>query len=182
MKKDEFLAAMKRTAVNAGAGLAGGVAGSLGSLAAVVAEAQEVTPIEVEPAPQDDPTPTPEPQQEPAGDEIQVISYDRVTNDDGSQMDVAVIGVSGEAVAVVDVDLDGEADVILCDYNHNGTIESNEVVEVADQHIAMQQFQDACAAVVDPAADPAQDDGLIAQNTGDMPDYVNDADVQDYTA
>jgi hypothetical protein len=181
MKKDEFLAAMKRTAANAGAGLAGGVAGSLGSLAAVVADAQEITPIEVDPAPQDEPTPTTEPQPE-SNDEIQVISFDRVTNDDGSQMDVAVIGVSGEAVAVVDVDLDGEADVILCDYNHNGIIESNEVVEVADQHIAMQQFQDACAGIVDPAADPASDDGLIAQNTGDMPDYINDADVQDYTA
>ena len=60
-------------------------------------------------------------------DEIEVIGYDRVTNEDGSQMDIAVLNVNGNEIGVVDVNLDGEADAIICDANQNGVIEEGEM-------------------------------------------------------
>lgn len=129
------------------------------------------------PEPQPTPEPKPEPQkpeptpqpEKPTDDEIEVIGYDRVTNEDGSQMDVAVLNVNGNEVGVVDVNLDGEADAIVCDVNHNGVIEEGEMQIVQGEGIAMQ-----------PLADAAGFTPLYAQN--DLPDYVNDADVDTYMA
>lgn len=102
-------------------------------------------------------------------DDVEVVGYDRVTNDDGSQMDVAVLNVNGNEVGIVDVNLDGEADVIVCDANQNGAIEDGEMENVQGQGIAMQPLQDA-----------AGFNPQFAEN--DLPDYVNDADVDTYMA
>lgn len=118
-----------------------------------------------EPTPQ--PTLTPEPKPEP--NDVEVLSYDRVTNEDGSQMDVAVLNVNGNEVGVIDANLDGEADVLMCDINQNGVIEENEVELVQGQGMMMQ-----------PLADAAGFNPQFAQN--DLPDYVNDADVDPYMA
>lgn len=117
------------------------------------------TPVEPEPKPVN-PDPNPE---------VEVVSYDRVTNDDGSQMDVAVLNVNGNEVGVIDANLDGEADAIVCDANQNGAIEDGEIENVQGQGISMQPLQDA-----------AGFDPQFAQN--DLPDYVNDADVDTYMA
>lgn len=117
------------------------------------------TPVEPEPKPVN---PAPEP-------EVEVVSYDRVTNDDGSQMDVAVLNVNGNEVGVIDANLDGEADALVCDANQNGAIEDEEIENVQGQGISMQPLQDA-----------AGFDPQFAQN--DLPDYVNDADVDTYMA
>lgn len=117
------------------------------------------------PAPQ--PAPAPEPQPEPEPAEIEVVSYDRVTADDGSRMDVAVVSVDGREVGFIDADLDGEADLAVCDVNGNGVIEENEVEVVHGQGLAMR-----------PLADAAGFSPELAQN--DLPDYVNDADVDTY--
>lgn len=117
------------------------------------------TPVEPEPKPVN---PDPEP-------EVEVVSYDRVTNDDGSQMDIAVLNVNGNEVGVIDANLDGEADALVCDANQNGAIEDGEIENVQGQGISMQPLQDA-----------AGFDPQFAQN--DLPDYVNDADVDTYMA
>jgi hypothetical protein len=101
--------------------------------------------------------------------DIEVVGYDRVTNEDGSQMDLAVLNVNGNEVGVVDVNLDGEADAIICDANHNGLVEEDEIQIVHGQGIAMQ-----------PMAEEAGFNPEYAQN--DLPDYVNDADVDTYMA
>lgn len=121
--------------------------------------APKPTPVEPEPKPVN---PDPDP-------EVEVVSYDRVTNDDGSQMDVAVLNVNGNEVGVIDANLDGEADALVRDANQNGVIEDGEVENVQGQGISMQPFQDA-----------AGFDPQFAQN--DLPDYVNDADVDTYMA
>lgn len=132
------------------------------------------------PEPTPSPKPTPEPQPEPvpvtpepptpgSEPEVEVLGYDRVTNDDGSQMDIAVLNVNGNEVGVIDANLDGEADVLVCDINHNGVIEEGEMEIVQGQGIAMQPLQDA-----------AGFNPQFAQN--DLPDYVNDADVDTYMA
>lgn len=121
-----------------------------------------------EPAPEPAPEPTPEPAPEPQP-EVEVLAYDRITNEDGSQMDLAVVNVGGNEVGVLDADLDGEADVLICDVNQNGMIEDGEYEVVQGQGIAMQPLQDAAGFTPE-----------YAQN--DLPDYVNDADVDPYMA
>ena len=59
---------------------------------------------------------------------IRVISYERVTAEDGSQMDVARITIDGQEAAIVDVDLDGWADGMVADYNQDGNISEDEIV------------------------------------------------------
>ena len=113
--------------------------------------------------------PEPKPVNPDPEPEVEVVSYDRVTNDDGSQMDVAVLNVNGNEVGVIDANLDGEADALVCDANQNGAIEDGEIENVQGQEISMQPLQDA-----------AGFDPQFAQN--DLPDYVNDADVDTYMA
>lgn len=102
-------------------------------------------------------------------DEIEVLGYDRVTNEDGSQMDVAVLNVNGNEVGVVDVNLDGEADAFICDVNQDGIIDDGEVMPVQGEGFAMQ-----------PLADAAGFSPMYTHN--DLPDYVNDAEVDNYMA
>lgn len=126
-----------------------------------------------EPSPTPEPEPTPQPKPEPPTPEpeteVEVLGYDRVTNEDGSQMDIAVLNVNGNEVGVIDANLDGEADALVCDLNQNGVIEEGEIEIVQGQGIAMR-----------PLADAAGFNPQFAQN--ELPDYVNDADVDPYMA
>ena len=121
-----------------------------------------------EPNPTPEPTPASEPRPEP---EIEVVSYETVTNEDGSQMDVAVVNAQGQAVMIADVDQNGVADIMASDLNYNGQLENGEIVDVSDQNIAMQPLQDAAN---------MNGNNMVAQ-TGE-PDYINDANVDDYIA
>lgn len=113
-------------------------------------------------------TPTVQPTS-PTESEVAVLGYETVTNDDGSQMDVAVVSIDGQQAIIADIDMDGNADVIAADANANGYLDNNEFVDVSGQGLTMAPFQDACM---------EDDHSLIAQNS----DYVNDADVTDYMA
>ena len=77
-----------------------------------------------------------------------------------------------EQVALVDVNQDGEVNLLLHDDNSNGSIEENEVHDVTDQHIPM------------PTADDIQpsDDGMMIAQNDELPDYSNDADITMYEA
>lgn len=121
-----------------------------------------------EPRPEPTPEPVPEPTPEP---EVEVVSYETVTNEDGSQMDVAVVNAQGQTVMIADVDQNGVADVMASDLNNNGQLDNGEIVDVSDQNIAMQPLQE--------AANMGGNE-MIAQ-TNDV-DYINDANVDDYIA
>lgn len=127
---------------------------------------------EPRPEPTPGPDPTPEPVPEPTPEpEIEVVSYETVTNEDGSQMDVAVVNAQGQSVIIADVDQNGYADVMASDLNNNGQLDEGEIVDVSDQSIAMQPLQ---------AAANVGGNDMIAQ-TNDV-DYINDANVDDYIA
>ena len=135
-----------------------------------------VTPEpEPEPTPEPKPTPTPEPEPTPTPgpvdptSEIEVLGYERVNNQDGTQSDIATVRVQDNIIGVVDADIDGKADVIICDVNNSGTLEQDEVQNVQSENIAMQPFQEAAGFQPD-----------LAQN--DIPDYDNNANVDDYMA
>ena len=121
-----------------------------------------------EPNPTPEPTPASESRPEP---EIEVVSYETVTNEDGSQIDVAVVNAQGQAVMIADVDQNGLADIMASDLNYNGQLDNGEIVDVSDQNIAMQPLQDAAN---------MNGNNMVAQ-TGE-PDYINDANVDDYIA
>ena len=117
--------------------------------------------------PEPEPTPTPGPV-DPTS-EIEVLGYERVNNQDGTQSDIATVRVQDNIIGVVDADIDGKADVIVCDVNNSGTLEQDEVQNVQSENIAMQPFQQAAGFQPD-----------LAQN--DLPDYDNNANVDDYMA
>ena len=102
-------------------------------------------------------------------DEIQVIAYDRITNEDDSKMDIAVVSINGNELEYIDFNLDGEADAIICDANQNGMIEDSEIQIVTGGGITMQ-----------PLAEAVGFNPLYAQN--DLPDYVNNAHIDTYIA
>lgn len=124
-------------------------------------EPQKPDPVASEPS-----LVTPEPID---GDEIQVLSYDTITDNDGNEMDVAVVSASGQEIIIADVDQNGTADLMASDLNSNGQLEENEIVDVSEDNIDMQPLEEAANA-----------NNMIAQ-TDDI-DYINNADVNDYMA
>lgn len=153
-----------------------GASASHSSTAHVSHASHAVTPEpEPEPTPEPKPTPTPEPEPTPTPgpvdptSEIEVLGYERVNNQDGTQSDIATVRVQDNIIGVVDADIDGKADVIVCDVNNSGTLEQDEVQNVQSENIAMQPFQQAAGFQPD-----------LAQN--DLPDYDNNANVDDYMA
>ena len=152
------------------------VTASHSSTAHVSHASHAVTPEpEPEPTPEPKPTPTPEPEPTPTPgpvdptSEIEVLGYERVNNQDGTQSDIATVRVQDNIIGVVDADIDGKADVIVCDVNNSGTLEQDEVQNVQSENIAMQPFQEAAGFQPD-----------LAQN--DLPDYDNNANVDEYMA
>lgn len=148
--------------MSSGVGAAVGVV--IGHVIASEANAAEVPEPNIipEPIPESISTPIPEP-------EIQVLGYEHVINNDGSQMDVAVINIEGQDAVVIDGDLDGTVDVIAIEGNGNGMIDDGEVMDVSGQGIPMQPFQQE---VMQPQPT------LLVQEQ----DYVNNADVHEFMA
>lgn len=130
-------------------------------------------PNKPEPTPEPEPDkPTPNPNPEPTpDDEVDVLDYQTITDNDGNEIDVAVVNVQGQEFIIADVDRDGTADIMASDVNGNGQLEENEIADISDENIAMQPFED--------AANQNYDDMLV--QTDDI-DYINNADVNDYMA
>ena len=114
----------------------------------------------------------PEPSSTPEDTQVEVLSYETVTNEDGSQANVAVVAVDGQPVIIGDLDGDNVADVMASDLNLNGEIEENEMIDVSNENIAMSPFQQEATSM--------DNDMYLASH--DTPDYVNDANVDAYMA
>ena len=125
-----------------------------------------------EPEPVPEPTPEPEPVPEPTPEpEIEVVSYETISDEDGSQMDVAVINAQGQTVMIADVDQNGYADLMASDLNNNNQLDEGEIVDISDQNVEMQPLQD--------AANMGGNDMIVQANDVD---YINDANVDEYMA
>ncbi len=107
----------------------------------------------------------------PEKPEVEVLSYETIEGEDGSQMDVAVLSVDGENVGLADFDQDGMADVMVMDLNQNEVIEENEILDISEQNLDMSNFKSESEM-------PVTDD--MAYNN--EPDYYNDANVDEYMA
>lgn len=124
-------------------------------------------PQPVTPEPKPEPHPEPVTPDEPGNDELQVLGYETLHNEDGSQMDVAVVSIGGHAGLVADVDNNGVADTMVVDVNDNQQIEENEIFDISQTNVRMNDLEQMAG----------QDS--VAQN--DEPDYINDADINGYT-
>lgn len=102
--------------------------------------------------------------------EVVVVGYGTVSDDDGNQMDVAVISIDGQESQLIDVDLDGNADILITDLDGDGYINfGEEVFDIESAGISMPSFR----------TEETDDSHLLADEDGD---YVNDANVDDYMA
>lgn len=97
---------------------------------------------------------------------IKVLEVETV-NEDGRIMNLATVDFGGEQALLVDLDNDGVIDVMLCDENNDGEIDSSEITDVSEAGIEIIDLMQSQAA--------SEGNYLYASND-DMPDYVNDAD------
>lgn len=129
----------------------------------------------------DDNTPKP-PTPKPEDDEPEVhfLGVDQVQTESGQTMNVGHMVIGDQEVALVDVDNNMVFDVAISDRNDNGKIDENEVIDISDRQLTVTDF--ALASAMQENNDPAQPE-MASQSqqdhiADDMPDYMNDADVQ----
>ncbi len=113
--------------------------------------------------------------------EVRFLGVERVETENGP-WNVGHM-VSGEQeVALVDMDDDYVFDVAVSDQNDNGEIERNEVIDVSEAHLTVTDFALASAQQEASSATDAQPETAAHtqqdQIGDDMPDYMNDADIQ----
>lgn len=122
------------------------------------------------------------------GHEVEILGYERVELDNDEQADVAVLEIDGHAAIIMDSDIDGEADFIAVDVNDDGYFQEDERETVTGAGIAMRPFQEAYMAQHTPTPEPPtpqptpisfHEDPLLAEQN--MPDFINDADVSDFS-
>jgi hypothetical protein len=104
----------------------------------------------------------------PVDGEIRVIGVEHVVNN-GQEMNVALLEhSSGDQALLVDIDDNGQFDVLLHDDNQDGQITENEVYDASGMNASVADLQQAAA----------EQGGMdyVANNDG-MPDYSNDADT-----
>ena len=109
----------------------------------------------------------------PVEPEVEVLAYETISNEDGNQMDLAVVSVGGQEMGIYDVNQDGTADLMAIDANNNQQIEENEIHDISSENISMQALHDDYI---------AQDDLSMQGPDYIEPDYINDGNVDNYLA
>ncbi len=113
--------------------------------------------------------------------EVHFLGVDRMETENGT-MNVGRMVIGDQEVALVDIDDNMVFDVAISDRNDNGKIDDNEVVDISEQQLSVTDFALA-AAMQESGSDNAAQPEMANQTqqdqiAEDMPDYMNDADVQ----
>ena len=98
--------------------------------------------------------------------EVEVLTYETISNEDGSQMELSVVSVDGQEMGIYDVNLDGTADLLAVDENNNQQIEENEIYDISSENLSMQALHNDYMTQNDPSMQGS--------------DYINDGDVDNY--
>lgn len=107
--------------------------------------------------------------------EVQVLGVYETQGENGQTMQAAMLTNGEEVAAVVDLDSDGVADVLLVDENHNQQIDEGEVYDLSNDNVQMSIYQDAYQA----QQQAQQENDTFAYNANEgQQDYDNDADLQ----
>lgn len=112
--------------------------------------------------------------------EVHYLGVEQRQTEDGQVINVGHMTVDDDDVALVDVDNDLVFDVAISDSNHNNEIEDNEVRDISRAHLSVTDFAMAAAAENGELGSGQPEFTANKQeNIGeDMPDYMNDADIQ----
>ena len=94
------------------------------------------------------------------------MTYETISNEDGSQMELSVVSVDGQEMGIYDVNLDGTADLLAVDENNNQQIEENEIYDISSENLSMQALHNDYMTQNDPSMQGS--------------DYINDGDVDNY--
>lgn len=112
--------------------------------------------------------------------EVHFLGVDQVQTDSGQTINVGHMTIAEEEVALVDMDNDMIFDVAVSDRNHNDQIDEGEVIDISDRQLTVTDF--ALAAEEENGnGESAQPDFVSNpqdQLAEDMPDYMNDADIE----
>ena len=112
--------------------------------------------------------------------EVHFLGVDQVQTDGGQTINVGHMTISNEEVALVDMDNDMIFDVAVSDRNHNEQIDEGEVIDISDRQLSVTDF--ALAAEQQNESEMSAQPNLASnpqdQLAEDMPDYMNDADIQ----
>lgn len=114
--------------------------------------------------------------------EVHFLGVDQVQTESGQTWNVGHMVVGSQEVALVDVDDNMVFDVAVTDRNDNGKIEEDEVVDISDRQLSVTDF--ALASSLQESGNGDTPHPETASNSPqdqiaeDMPDYMNDADVQ----
>lgn len=100
-------------------------------------------------------------------DEIRVLGVETVQGPNGQPMTIAGLESDNDQALLVDIDNDGQFDVLLHDDNGDGQLQENEVYDISAAHVEVADLEQATA---------NQNGMQYASNDG-MPDYMNDADI-----
>lgn len=100
-------------------------------------------------------------------DEIRVLGVETVQGPNGQPMTVAGLESDNDQALLVDIDNDGQFDVLLHDDNGDGQLQENEVYDISSANVEVADLEQATA---------NQNGMQYASNDG-MPDYMNDADI-----
>lgn len=99
--------------------------------------------------------------------EVHVIAVDHDVEMGGGLVDIAAVTINDDPLYLLDIDQNGEVDILVHDDNANGTFEEEEFHAVADNQMFMPTEDDI-------------DNPVLYANNEDVPDYSNDADISNY--
>ncbi len=106
---------------------------------------------------------------EQSQDGLKVLGVETVVAPQGIQMTIAGIEFEEEQALLVDVDNNGVVDVILVDENNDGQVSENEIYDISEVGVRTAYLQQQMVATYPP--------DLYMVNGEDMPDYINDTDI-----
>lgn len=112
--------------------------------------------------------------------EVHFLGVDQVQTNSGQTMNVGHMTIAEEEVALVDMDNDMIFDIAVSDHNHNDQIDEGEVIDISDRQLTVTDF--ALAAEQENGNVESTQTDFVSnpqdQLAEDMPDYMNDVDMQ----
>lgn len=112
-----------------------------------------------------------------SGNNVQVLGIYEAQNDNGQTMQTALLTNGEDLAAVIDVNNDGMADVLVVDENHNLRIDEGEVYDLSDDHVQMADYQQSYLAQQQEQIQ--QEHETFAYNaSNDQSDYNNNAEPE----
>ncbi len=107
--------------------------------------------------------------------EVSILGYGETDiNEDGISEYSVAVDIDGQEVLLVDIDDDYQAEVAISDFDGDGSISNNDVIDVTDQNIMLPTEDELDNYMNDANSYTVQND--------DLPDYMNDADPGMYMA